>query len=416
MKTITGIFLLFTALIFSTATSYGARKKRAAKQTADPVQIINDANRAFLDYEFQKASDLLDRYDGLPEKSKKGTDPADLRERVNLGMSMLDRVEKIAIIDSITIDSVRFLSAYSLSAPAGSVIPAESISGSFQAAPGTSVYLSEAGDHILWSSSNASDSTLCIMESSRLIDGSWETPKAIGQSLFQNCSTAYPFLMPDGMTLYFGATGQESLGGYDIFISRRDGDTFMQPRNIGMPYNSPANDYMLAIDELTGAGWWATDRNNIPGKITIYMFVPQELRINYPPDTPGLTDLAFITDTAATRDPATDYSGIFKSIASLHTSSSTPVPTFRFAMPSGRIYTSMSDFSSTYAAQIMADYLDAEKEIEQIKADITALRIRYAAGDTSVGTEILQLENELNRARTTKKRIANSVIRAETER
>jgi len=29
---------------------------------------------------------------------------------------------------------------------------------------------------------------------------------------------AYPFLMADGVSLYFAADGEESLGGLDIFI------------------------------------------------------------------------------------------------------------------------------------------------------------------------------------------------------
>ncbi len=60
-----------------------------------------------------------------------------------------------------------------------------------------------------------------------------------------------PFFMSDGVTLYYANDGDESIGGYDIFISRKGEDGFLQPQNIGMPYNSPYDDYMLAIDEVT---------------------------------------------------------------------------------------------------------------------------------------------------------------------
>ena len=95
--------------------------------------------------------------------------------------------------------------------------------------------------------------------------------------------------MPDGVTLYFANNGENSLGGYDIFMTRRsDGDgegkEYFQPQNVGMPYNSPFNDFMMAIDEASGLGWWATDRNQIPGKVTVYVFIPSQMRVNVEPD------------------------------------------------------------------------------------------------------------------------------------
>ena len=81
-----------------------------------------------------------------------------------------------------------------------------------------------------------------------------------------------------------------------------------------MPYNSPYDDYLLAIDELTGVGWWATDRNRIPGKVTIYVFVPQELRRNVDPDNPDLISRARLTSIRDTWNPETDRAEIIERI------------------------------------------------------------------------------------------------------
>ena len=43
-----------------------------------------------------------------------------------------------------------------------------------------------------------------------------------------------------------------------------------------MPFNSPANDYMLVIDEYNHLGWFATDRNQPSGNVCIYIFIPTE--------------------------------------------------------------------------------------------------------------------------------------------
>ena len=103
-------------------------------------------------------------------------------------------------------------------------------------------------------------------------------------------------MMQDGMTIYYANNGTSSLGGYDIFISRKDDNEYYKPQNIGMPYNSPYDDYMLAIDETTGVGWWATDRNQLGDSITIYKFIPQDMRINYDVDTIDLVKFARIQD------------------------------------------------------------------------------------------------------------------------
>ena len=149
-----------------------------------------------------------------------------------------------------------------------------------------------------------------LTQSTRLDDGSWDEPQLLGEGLGEGGDAAYPFLMSDGVTLYFANDGENSLGGYDIFMTRNNGEEYLQPQNIGMPYNSPYDDYMLAIDEESGIGWWATDRNRLGDSITIYRFIPREMRVNYPADTAGLARLAIISDFRATQQPGADYSGL----------------------------------------------------------------------------------------------------------
>ncbi|MDE6081303.1 MAG: hypothetical protein K2F70_03435, partial [Muribaculaceae bacterium] len=122
--------------------------------------------------------------------------------------------------------------------------------------------------------------------------------------------------MNDGVTLYFANDGENSIGGYDIFITRRnDEGKFFQPQNLGMPYNSPYNDYMLAIDEQNGVCWWATDRNKIPGKVTIYTFIPSEMRVNYEVDDPDLASYARIDSYKKTWAEGKDYTKLLNRIS-----------------------------------------------------------------------------------------------------
>ena len=99
----------------------------------------------------------------------------------------------------------------------------------------------------------------------------------------QPANEAYPFFLNDGVTLYYASNGEGSIGGYDIFITRLnlENNTYLKPENVGMPFNSIYNDYMMAVDEMLNIGWFVSDREQIPGKVTIYLFIPNSSKQTY---------------------------------------------------------------------------------------------------------------------------------------
>ena len=180
-----------------------------------------------------------------------------------------------------------------------------------------------------------------------------------------------------------------------------------------MPYNSPYDDYMLAIDEVTGAGWWATDRNRLGDFITIYKFIPSDLRINYPVDYPQLTAMARITDYKATWEEGKDYADLLAAIDAIDPDRKAKVADFMFALPGDRVYTSWSDFKSPRARKLMERYVDAGKQLAEEMDILEKMRLRYRNGDTSLKTRILELERQVENDRAGLKSIANEVIKAE---
>lgn len=383
---------------------------------------IDELRQAFYRGDYEGAAQMIEDYEAslAAQKKKKKKKAADVpvvdysewQERIELGKSMLDRVEKIAIIDSITVDSASFFRAYHLSAPTGSIRDVSSLPKGLKGATQTTVFTTESGEKMIWGASDDNGHTH-LVQSSLLSDGSWEQPTPLGDGLMLGANANYPFLMSDGMTLYYASDGEGSLGGYDIFISRNDGDSFLQPQNIGMPYNSPYNDYMLAIDELTGVGWWATDRNQIKGCVTIYVFIPQELRINYPVDTPDLAGRAFITNISATQQDGVDYASALKAIKAIDDEEHSKAADFYFAVPGKGVYTSLNDFQSSAAKQAMNEYLAAQQELNTLSATLADMRLRYAGGNTKLATQILEAEQQQQTMRATILRISNSVVRAE---
>ncbi len=266
---------------------------------------------------------------------------------------------------------------------------------------------------MIWSRPT-SDGGRQLVESHLLADGTWEQPQSLGEAL-EGISANYPFLQPDGTTLYFAARGDESLGGYDIFISRNDGDEFLQPQNIGMPYNSPYDDYLLAIDELTGAGWWATDRNRLDGKITIYVFVPQDLRINYAVNDPELTNRAFITSIKSTLDPKRDYSPILKAIEALDSEAAGASSDFVIEIPGRGILTGYDQLKSANSRRTMELRQDCMDEIADLELSLEELRRQYAT-DKSVATAIKNSEEKLESLRANLRTLTNRIVTLETSR
>lgn len=263
---------------------------------------LGAAEASYYLYDFDSARTYIDKYidkrtDAEADRDRNytygiGTEPVDWAEylsaRIDLGRSMLDRVEKIQIIDSINVPAEEFFEFVKIARSAGSlqsgdvtshIVTVDDLDRLGIDDIGSPAYLTESGDDMIWVGLNA-DGSSSMYESSRLADDSWDSPRRLFdyKGIFGSDNgsvVSYPFLMADGTTLYFAADGEESLGNLDIFISRRDEDGFLQPSNIGMPYNSPYNDYLYAIDEQNGIGWWVTDRNGVPDMVTVYTFIPQ---------------------------------------------------------------------------------------------------------------------------------------------
>ncbi|MDE7388776.1 MAG: hypothetical protein K2M97_05940 [Muribaculaceae bacterium] len=324
--------------------------------------------------------------------------------------SLMQRVEKIAVIDSIAVDRDEFFESYMLSRGAGGLYSPVSLPEGFSAVDSTVVYMPENGRYMLWGSENG------LMESERFTDGTWDEPHSLGEQLNRGGVANYPFMMADGVTLYYATKGDDSLGGYDLYISRRDDDgDFLTPQNLGLPYNSEYDDYMLAIDEVTGAGWWATDRNQIPGKVTIYIFIPSELRVNCDVDDPQLAARASLKDWRMTSE-GIDTTAVKQRINAAMEAMADNSPDFILPLPDGRVYTHWADFRSSEARRLMEQYVDALEEDAADRRMLEDLRGKYRPGNERMADSILSLERKTEASALTLKSMVNSVIRAELPR
>lgn len=370
-------------------------------------------------YDTDEARTLLTAYRKSLMKGKRQVAEdlsGNLEEQIARAEGMLDRVQNIEVIDSVDVDAGEFFRQYPMSPAAGCFHGAEVLPEGFPSDGQTMVHVTESGNRMVWSAPDA-DGNSRLYGSSALLGNEWEEPEPLGEELAEGGDAVYPYLMPDGITLYYANDGENSLGGYDIFLTRKGDGGYLQPANVGMPFNSPYNDYLLVIDEYTGAGWFATDRNRHPGKVTIYTFLPQDLRENVDVDNPGLASLARLDNVALTRKEGKNYGTILRAIEEGRSmrDDGDAAPDFLFPLPGNRVYTKLDDFRSPRAKAAMKEYLAKEKKLAGVSARLAGLRVEYGHGDRSQAGLILDLESQMDGARAELRAMRDKVIKLEQD-
>lgn len=114
-----------------------------------------------------------------------------------------------------------------------------------------------------------------LVVTGRLGDGTWDSESAREVEILglEGGRIAYPYLLADGETISFAYSGPESLGSYDLFISRYDRESgrLLVPQQLPAPYNTLAGDYLLLRDEERGVDWLLTDRGtSAPEVLALY--------------------------------------------------------------------------------------------------------------------------------------------------
>ncbi|MFN6014687.1 MAG: OmpA family protein [Flavobacteriales bacterium] len=78
------------------------------------------------------------------------------------------------------------------------------------------------------------------------------------------------FLHIDGETMYLASEGHESIGGYDIFISKKVQGQWTKPVNLGYPINTPYDDFFFASTANGKFAYIASNRAGGKGGYDIY--------------------------------------------------------------------------------------------------------------------------------------------------
>jgi len=94
---------------------------------------------------------------------------------------------------------------------------------------------------------------------STLKDRVWSAPLPVSDQINTKGNEMSPFIHADGRTLYFKSDFHPGMGSYDIFVSRKNGDEWSKPENIGYPINTPADDGALSISTDGLTAYYSSD-------------------------------------------------------------------------------------------------------------------------------------------------------------
>ncbi|MCS6822340.1 MAG: OmpA family protein [Microscillaceae bacterium] len=101
---------------------------------------------------------------------------------------------------------------------------------------------------------------------------SWGPAKNIGAPVNTEYDEESPFITYNGKALYFSSKGHNSMGGYDVFKSviGEDGK-FGPPENVGTPINSPEDDLFFTLSKDDKQGFYTSAREGGKGQRDIYV-------------------------------------------------------------------------------------------------------------------------------------------------
>ena len=102
-----------------------------------------------------------------------------------------------------------------------------------------------------------------VIASQQRLLNHWEQADTLRSTINTGQTNTYPFVLTDGATLYFASDREGGIGGLDIYMTRYNASLgeWLPAENIGMPFNSPYNDYLFVLDEQAGFACFATDRH-----------------------------------------------------------------------------------------------------------------------------------------------------------
>jgi WD40-like Beta Propeller Repeat len=265
-------------------------KSKAKKYLDFAAQYKNEVPKEYLfylakyyhyNYEFDQAIKLYDNYKLVAKKSDADKLKVDNEIKAcESGKNLLNKISDLTVLDKKELPRSDFFLSYDFNNLGGRLIakPAEFKSDRDLKKKDNSVaFISTNTDKLFISNYNTDKSRGKDIYVVKKRGNGWGTPQNIS-TINTELDEDFPFLHPNGRTLYFASKGHNTMGGYDIFKSEynESNDTWGAPVNLDFPINTPLDDILFATDSTEKYAYFASNRSSEGNNFTIYKINTQK--------------------------------------------------------------------------------------------------------------------------------------------
>jgi len=252
-------------------------KFAVTKANVDPLAFYYLGKGLHLNYQFAKAESNYNKFKSKSTSKEHLKYTIDRQiEMCKNGQKLLSNITDIAVLEKKEVRSSEFFRGYKLDGIGGKIIvkPDEfKTKYDLKQDEYSIIHFDRNTKMVIFSSygkdgKNGKD----IFKVVQLPNGEWSKPSTLGSPINTSFDEDYPFLHPDGKTLYFSSKGHNSMGGYDVFKTTLNKSTgqWSYPENIDFAINTPDDDILYISDADNRLAYFASNRASKQGKITVY--------------------------------------------------------------------------------------------------------------------------------------------------
>lgn len=289
MKSLNPTYYILTFIIFLSSSAVYA-------QRADSLAASGDV--AHLNYAFDYAVEMYSEALALMDKDSTDTlGIRSLKDRLLLsenGRNMRKFTYSPSVVARHRFSIEDFFLYYPL--PDRSWRPSANLTGGeFNHPFHKATYAPEDAERIFYSAKD--NEGICNIYKTELEDSLWSIPSFLNEHILSAADEIYPMLSPDGKTLFFASNGLYGVGGYDIYMSEwsDEENDWSEPVNMGFPYSSPADDFLLVNSYDGRYTLFASNRECTADSVYVYVLeydsLPVRKEVNDPEELRRIASL-----------------------------------------------------------------------------------------------------------------------------